>query len=347
MKKLIIALTFLLAIGIFAPMPLEANEISVAIDGEQMDFDGMQMVVVDYRALLPVRDIFEHLEFDVAWEHETRTVHLSRYPEFAISITIGDDAFVNNGVEYPLDVPAQIIDGRTLLPIRAVLESAGYYVVWDVDGYAVFITSAPPEYIIMFGRQYSTSLTYLYFSWIDNTPLIAPEEVAQLRYMTNLTHLDLSGNQIHDITPLAGLTSLRHLYVGMNQITDITPLVGLRNLTSLSIADNNINDIRPLARLTNMARLSISGNQISDITPLAGLTYLVSLSMDSNEISDLSPLVRLTNLDNMSLRNNQVTDISPLAYLENLVWLDMEGNDITDLSPLDGLRNLGSVLVDK
>ena len=35
-----------------------------------------------------------------------------------------------NGKVIELDVPAQIIDGRTLVPLRAVLESLGATVEW-------------------------------------------------------------------------------------------------------------------------------------------------------------------------------------------------------------------------
>lgn len=39
----------------------------------------------------------------------------------------------------PTDVPAQIIDGRTLIPLRALSESLGLTVKWDGDSRTVFI----------------------------------------------------------------------------------------------------------------------------------------------------------------------------------------------------------------
>ncbi|RHO53393.1 hypothetical protein DW094_11640 [Ruminococcaceae bacterium AM07-15] len=47
-----------------------------------------------------------------------------------------------------------------------------------------------------------------------------------LQYAVNLKSLDLSGNQITDLTPLAGLTNLTYLDLSDNQITDLTPLEG-------------------------------------------------------------------------------------------------------------------------
>jgi hypothetical protein len=42
-----------------------------------------------------------------------------------------------------LDVPAQIIGGRTMLPIRAVLESVGFYVDWNEANRTVLVSSSP------------------------------------------------------------------------------------------------------------------------------------------------------------------------------------------------------------
>lgn len=47
-----------------------------------------------------------------------------------------------------------------------------------------------------------------------------------LEYAVNLKSLDLSGNQITDLTPLAGLTNLTYLDLSDNQITDLQPLEG-------------------------------------------------------------------------------------------------------------------------
>jgi hypothetical protein len=65
-----------------------------------------------------------------------------------VLITIGSSTFTRNGVDSPLDVPAQIINGRTMLPIAAVLQSLDYNVDWDGENRTVVIaesmTTAPP-----------------------------------------------------------------------------------------------------------------------------------------------------------------------------------------------------------
>jgi alpha-tubulin suppressor-like RCC1 family protein len=88
------------------------------------------------------------LGFDVDWDQETLTATLTRNDDI-VWIYIGGDFFRTNWQEFPLDVPAQIIDGRTMLPIRAVLESVGYNVAWDGAANAVIITSGAAPVVDM------------------------------------------------------------------------------------------------------------------------------------------------------------------------------------------------------
>ena len=50
--------------------------------------------------------------------------------------------------------------------------------------------------------------------------------------------LQLDGNQISDVSPLASLTNLTDLDLGNNQISDVSPLASLTNLTDLGLYDN-------------------------------------------------------------------------------------------------------------
>lgn len=50
-----------------------------------------------------------------------------------------------NGREIHSDVPPQIIDGRTLVPARALAEALGATVGWDAEARAVVITSEAKE----------------------------------------------------------------------------------------------------------------------------------------------------------------------------------------------------------
>jgi len=143
MKRIISAtLVFMLALIIFTPTALNANEINVSIDGVYVDFPDQPPVIVDGRVLVPVRGVFEALGFNVEWYQDTQTVILWNH-YYEIAIIVGVDTFFVNGLPRTFLVPPQIIEGRVMLPIRAVVESVGLYIGWNANDRTALITSSP------------------------------------------------------------------------------------------------------------------------------------------------------------------------------------------------------------
>jgi len=142
MKRKFLALGMALLLAFtFPAVTLSANEISVTVDGQQVNFSGQAPVIVDGRTLVPVRGVFETMGFDVDWNPESRQATLSRANDVII-ITIDSETFTSSGTNHTLEVPAQVINGSTMLPIRAVLESVGYSLNWDSTTSTVLITSS-------------------------------------------------------------------------------------------------------------------------------------------------------------------------------------------------------------
>ena len=174
-----------------------------------------------------------------------------------------------------------------------------------------------------------------YEEWIQNPePYGGLSVLQQIKEAKDigLTDLELPGNNISDITPLAGLTNLTGLVLFGHNISDLTPLAGLTNLTSLRLTMNNISDLTPLAGLTNLIWLHLDANNISDITPLAGLTNLRVLDLNSiiggnPKISDITPLVGLTNLTELYLNDNNISDSQKALLEQALPNTDIFWND--------------------
>jgi len=166
-------------------------------------------------------------------------------------------------------------------------------------------------------------------------------DITPLQSLTNLTSLNLYCDRT-DITPLQSLTNLTCLELYGNPISDLTPLQSLSNLTSLTVGCDRISDLTPLQSLTNLTSLTLLlNNQISDITPLQFLTNLTELNLyHNNQISDITPLQSLTNLTRLTLFDNQISDITALQSLTNLTFLDLRHNQISDITPLQSLTNL-------
>ena len=136
---MILAISMVLALS--PATVLASDTITVTIDGEAVVFADQQPVIINNRTLVPVGGVFEALGFTPSWSGSTQTATLTR-DDFTVVITIGSATFTTNGEEHTLDVPAQIINNRTMLPLRAVLESIGIApenIGWDGNTRAITI----------------------------------------------------------------------------------------------------------------------------------------------------------------------------------------------------------------
>ena len=107
----------------------EPTVITVQVDGQTLTLD-QPPVIQDGRTLVPLRAIFEALGAWVVWDADAQSVTAEKHFNY-ISLTIGDNKLNINDTEKTLDVPAQIIDGRTMVPVRAISEAFGAKVEWN------------------------------------------------------------------------------------------------------------------------------------------------------------------------------------------------------------------------
>ncbi|UTA69064.1 leucine-rich repeat domain-containing protein [Emticicia sp. 21SJ11W-3] len=164
-----------------------------------------------------------------------------------------------------------------------------------------------------------------------------------LQNLTQLHSLDLSSNQIQDISFLQNLSQLHSLDLSSNQIQDISFLQNLSQLQSLDLSSNQIQDISFLQNLSQLQSLDLSSNQIQDYSFLQNLSQLQSLDLSYNQIQDISFLQNLSQLQSLDLRYNQIQDISFLQNLSQLQSLDLRYNQIQDISFLQNLSQLQSL----
>ena len=211
--------------------------------------------------------------------------------------------------------------------------------------------SAVPSITIR-GETYSTDLRELKLTGMGLTD----SEVQDIRYMVNVDNLDLSGNDITDLSFLTELTELRNLRLseGNNNLTDLSPLAGLTNLKSLQLpAEGQVSDLSPLAGLTNLETLWFNGNwgntagYITDLSPLENLANLTNVGIKIGTVTDFTPLTGLTKLQELSLYGDiSALDLSALGDMTGLTRLylsSMDGSNgvaVQDLSALSGLTNL-------
>lgn len=136
-------MTLLLVVSLVAATAVTAvgqAPVRVFVDGQQVVFD-QPPIVIGSRVLVPLRGIFEKMGATVVWVAETRTVRAQRGAT-SVELQIGSTVAHVNGAAVTLDVPAQIVGGRTLVPLRFISESLGAQVNYDAATRTVAITSA-------------------------------------------------------------------------------------------------------------------------------------------------------------------------------------------------------------
>ncbi len=124
-----------------------ADGIKITVDGALVDcaLYGQEPVIVEGRTLVPLRSVFEALGAFVNWNNEEREV-VSQRGDVNISLKVDSTQLVVNGQVKTLDVPACILNNRTMVPVRAVAEAFGCTVEWENDTKTVVIkTNSEPS----------------------------------------------------------------------------------------------------------------------------------------------------------------------------------------------------------
>lgn len=126
-KRWILTLAFLLCLVFTVPVMATPT---VVLDGKQLNFSDAQPIIEDGRTLVPLRAIFEAMGAKVEWNQDTQTTTAIK-GNTTVVLKIGSTTPTINGNISTLDVPAKIINGRTLVPLRFVGEAFGGTVNWD------------------------------------------------------------------------------------------------------------------------------------------------------------------------------------------------------------------------
>ncbi len=151
MKKFI---SFLLTASLFvSSLPVfvyAQNNINVTINGKKIYFD-VEPQIINGRTMVPMRKIFEELGATVEFVSEKEDRNAFVYAETedtAIGLFINESNLFFFDVEteevknkITIDAPATIVEGRTLVPVRAVSEALDCEVAWNDKTKTVSITT--------------------------------------------------------------------------------------------------------------------------------------------------------------------------------------------------------------
>ena len=92
-------------------------------------------VIINDRTYVPIRDVFEKMGFQVDWEQSLKLVTISNdYYYVYIKVDTNGLWILDKAMQTTcttLTDKVQLVNGRTMLPLRQILEAMGYSIQWD------------------------------------------------------------------------------------------------------------------------------------------------------------------------------------------------------------------------
>lgn len=107
------------------------NHIYVGVGEKLLGFD-TEPVIESERILVPLRFVFESMGADVEWENSSRRAVIND-GETTINFSIDNTIASINGTNKVMDVPARLVNSRTMVPLRFLSEELGFNVLWDQE----------------------------------------------------------------------------------------------------------------------------------------------------------------------------------------------------------------------
>lgn len=96
-------------------------------------------ITMDGRSVIPARWILEAIGATVDWDPAMQMVHAS-WKGRSVMMTIGETAATIDGKKVVLEEPPRLVAGRTIVPLRQIMEALGARVDWDDFNHLVLIT---------------------------------------------------------------------------------------------------------------------------------------------------------------------------------------------------------------
>ena len=217
----------------------KGNVFNLEVEGEILKTEMPPIVFRDY-SVVPARDVFEKLGAKVQWKALSERVIISKGGT-VLEMTINSKTAYLNGEEKQMQIPPKIINGKTMIPVRFVGDSFGYYVDFDSQTDTVIIrTSDPEELTYITKAKYTNEDDYLKLtlttsgvapvvnSFVMENPLRIVIDIKNSEFTPMLPNVEFKGGNI---------TAIRY---GQNDDARIVFDVSQKAEYKISTADNKV-----------------------------------------------------------------------------------------------------------
>lgn len=101
----------------------------VTMNGKLVKFSDQYPIIDNGTTLVPIRAVSTMLHSQVRWDGDKGIAYIEKGDK-KIEIHTGTTNAYINGVPYALEVSAEVVNGRTLVPLRFVAEALDMQVIW-------------------------------------------------------------------------------------------------------------------------------------------------------------------------------------------------------------------------
>ena len=278
MKKKVFALALAAALSIGA-----AGAASLVVDGAVVPSD-VAPVVVNGRTLVPVRALFESLGATVDWDETTQTVTATK-EDTVISMQIGSTAASVNGTAQVLDIPAQTVEGRTMVPARFAAESLDARILWDNNTQSAYIITPDHKSLVV---------EYLDVGQADSMLLSSNGE-----YMLIDAGNNEDGDDVVEYLKNAGVSTLKYV-VGTHPHEDhiggMDDVINAFDVQNVLLADATSNTQTYSDVLTALENKSLTAvvPKVGTTFPLGDAKVTVLAAQPADDLNNASIVLRAT-----------------------------------------------------
>ena len=338
--KRIVSLIMIVAMLFCLGMCVKAEEnITVLMDGNKLEFD-VQPQLINMRTMVPLRKIFETFNMNVSYEESTEVI-TAEGNRNKIVLQVGSNKMTINGAEITIDSPAVEINGRTLVPVRAIAESLGVKVDWDDPSRTVMISSykdgytMPESYsdgaVLLSWLEDKSSSTY-YSGWVlfDNGFVRKCEISADsLRYLDRYVYVKSMSEDVFTASsltringPVVGTVDKENRKIGDYKLSDNCVILDVTNIKSEEfipkVKEIKLEEMNS-SRLNATDVLCVKVNENKEVTMLIlnnvtkknySFGYLENIRLINTETGEYAPYVRESLTDNQAKKEQLIYTIN-------------------------------------
>ncbi len=178
---------------------------------------------------------------------------------------------------------------------------------------------------------------------LNNSYTRVEHDLNNLNNLSKLKILNLFSFELNNINFISNILNLKVLDISYNNITDLSPLKNLTKLEKLSMIKTNINNLDIFNNLKNLKYLNMYFCDFVDnlnFNIFSNLTDLEDLNIGLTRNFDYNVLRYLKNLNKLCLAQSYINNLEPISklnklnilYLSNIRCYNIDFEPLIDLS---------------